>query len=199
MSFSKKQAAQMVGVSMRTLDRHIAAGKIAVERVEAKTFEQAVNISLESLGAYLGISDEAKLRKRLGLPCADELSAQPSSANFAEHPAPSQPNYECPQPHVSNIDAKLQADEEFARAFLAGEVTDSFGNSLDGGSGVTALGPRPDLIIGFSPDSRRDPRYQPIRFHAPAKRTVYRSTGYGVTQEELDAEREALAAQRFSR
>ena len=82
MTFTRKEAAQMIGVSLRTLDRHIAAGKLTVERTEAQTFEQAVTITLKALGKYLGITDEAQLRARLGLPKAEPergAVAQPSS------------------------------------------------------------------------------------------------------------------------
>lgn len=97
----------------------------------------------------------------------------------------------------SNVDAKLDTDADFAQRYLAGEISDSFGNKIDGSNGITALGPHPDQIPGYAPESRRDLRYQPIRFHAPARRAVARKSGYGVTRDDLDAEKTALAAQRF--
>ena len=194
MQFSRKEAAQRIGCSLRTLDRHISAGKITVQHSEAKCFEQSTVITLEALGQYLGISDEKQLRARLGLP------AEAPTVSSTECPA-DEPKQESAVPTVVHVpDRPLsheEQDAEFARRYLAGEIPDSFGNYLGAASGVTALGPHSELIPGISPDSMRDLRYQPIRFHAPRyKPAVARKTGYGVTQADIDAERAALAARR---
>lgn len=207
MTFSRKQVATMVGCSLRTIDRHIASGKLAVEKTEGtENFEQSVTISLEALGSYLGIADQELLRERLGLP--QESVAQlathvpePSAASLSDsdrHPV--RELTASPKHEPSNVEKQRLADLEFAEQYRAGLITDSFGNSIHGGDGTTALGPRPDLCIGYSPDSNRNLRYQPIRFHDPyPNRPVHRKSGYGVTQEDLEEESRALAARRFSR
>jgi len=75
---------------------------------------------------------------------------------------------------------------------------DAAGNKIEVDDTVTALGPHPDLR-GTSAESRRDLRYQPVRFHDPGKGkpTTYKpKTGYGVTQADLDEEIAQLAARR---
>ena len=50
-------------------------------------------------------------------------------------------------------------------AHMIQKFTDAFGNVVECDDSVTALGPHPDLS-GTSPNSPRDLRYQPIRFHS---------------------------------
>ncbi len=197
MTFTRKQTAKMIGISLRTLDRHIAAGKLAVERTPATDyFEQTVSISLAAIGQYLGIADETQLRARLGLPKIEQPAPE-------ESPAPEQPSVSASEPEPStpppsNCEQRILADLAFAEKYRNGEVPDSFGNYFGSSTGVTALGPHPEQIPGFSPDSQRDLRYQPIRFHQPSKPRVQRKSGYGLTQQDIDEESAALAAQRHS-
>lgn len=174
--FSKKQAAQMLGVSLRTLDRHISAGKIAVERTEAGRFEQSVTISLEALGRYLNISDEAQLRERLGLPAGDKLSPPQTEDKLSGHPEPSQTGAE--RPELPPLAQRTVDDLDFAERYLRGEVPDSAGNYVDGRNArwsetVTLLGPAvpplppPDTQAHMNPALLSDTGWDGISADSP--------------------------------
>jgi hypothetical protein len=187
MTFSKKQAAQMLGVSARTLDRHISAGRLTVERGERKNFEQSVTVSLEALGQYLGITDPAELRQRLGLPCVAELATdapEPCVSKLDTHP--SGPSTEHPEPTVPSavrpelppLAQRVADDLDFAERYLRGEVSDSAGNYYDGHNArwserVSLLGPgvepapQPECNAHINPALRSDTGWNGISADSP--------------------------------
>lgn len=53
MRLSRVETAKRIGISLRTLDRHIAAGKLTAEKTEPDVgdpFKQCTFIPLESIG-----------------------------------------------------------------------------------------------------------------------------------------------------
>ena len=151
MKFSKREVTAMLGVSMRTLDRHIAAKRLAIEKTSAGKFSQSVFISLEALGHYLGVSDEAQLRVRLGLPqeCGAKLAPDAPEQGCAAKLAAEQEcvtNLVTDAPELPPLAQRVIDDLEFAEAYKRGEVPDSAGNYHDGrntrwSETVSLLGP----------------------------------------------------------
>src|SRR5262249_46283730 len=67
------------------------------------------------------------------------------SGNLPEH-TESEPGGNIPPHPLSNVDARLLDDAEFARRYIAGEIADSFGNFIGKTSPHrTALGPEPPV------------------------------------------------------
>lgn len=177
--FSKKEAAKMLGVSMRTLDRHISAGKIAVERTEAQNFQQSVTISLEAMGAYLRISDEGQMRQRLGLPRDTSTVSHATEPSLAESDRDTEPSGPSPsRPALPSLAQRVIDDADFAERFRAGEVPDSAGNYIDGRNArwsepVTLLGPgippapRPDCNAHINPALLSDSNSDGITADSP--------------------------------
>src|SRR5437016_3982654 len=65
---TKAEACRRIGISITTLDRKAKEGKIKYIYGENTKFgKPSVHIPIESIGEYLGISDETELNKRLGI------------------------------------------------------------------------------------------------------------------------------------
>jgi len=129
-TFSRKEAAHLLGISVRTLGRWLTAGKITAEKIgEGQFAELRISLDeLERVGLYIAPEPE---------PCAGNLPANqpgPCAAECAAQPEP------IPEP-LSPADERRLADQEFARKFLAGEIPDSMGNFVDGHNPKFESGP----------------------------------------------------------
>src|SRR5437588_473836 len=65
---TKAEACRRLGISITTLDRRAKEGKIKYIYGEKNKFgKQSVTVDIGSIGAWLGISDENDLNRRLGI------------------------------------------------------------------------------------------------------------------------------------
>ena len=132
-TFSRKQAASALGVSVKTIQRYLAKGKLKGERhgegqFAPVTFSRA---ELESVGALWPVKT---------IPTV-EVTPKPSAPEPATQPAPE------PEPELTDSEQRIADDLQFAERYLRNEVTDSAGNYHDGSNSrflsgqQTLLGP----------------------------------------------------------
>lgn len=147
LKLSRTDVCKRLEMSVDTFDRWTKRGRLEVFRDGTLTNakKQVVWATLEAIGKALGITDENKLRIRLGLPdlSTERLNAAMRGENIPAEP----PEAPCADtPELPLLTQREEMDREFARRFLAGEVPDSFGNFFNGGNSqyskpCTMLGP----------------------------------------------------------
>lgn len=153
---SRSEASERLGISTSTFDRRVRKGLLSVERDATQLIagKPLTYVSLVELGRHLGISDEQALLGRLNmLPPApvSDLDARPAIAlpYSDDGSGVSYPTTErvpdIAEPVPDDLDSILR--EAMARGCLVQH--------------------HPDLV-GQSPESEV-PRFQPIRFHQPAR------------------------------
>lgn len=109
MNLSRKQAADLLGISISTLQRRTKAGIYQAMKTGVGQFAEVTYTH-----AGIGLREP-----------------QPEIAVEKPQPA-SEPAIIPPKPEPSSIDLKSEEDRKFAEAYLAGEATDSSGNRADG-------------------------------------------------------------------
>jgi hypothetical protein len=155
-TLNRFQAAALLGIGERTLRRRVEKGLIQCTRVGKGDFAE-VSFTYEQLGLpepapceshpLHDVVDEVSLHRVAKLEIEPELKPV-----FAPHPA-------------SPIDLKAEEDFRFSQAYLAGEVTDSAGNNVNGTNErfptkghVSLLGPRePQRLKRLSTTSHMQP------------------------------------------
>lgn len=111
---TRKQAADLLGISLSTLQRRTKAGQYTATKTGTRQFA-AVAYS----HAGLGLPEPQR-----------DIVIDP---RYEDEPPKPQPVVVVPPtPEPSAIDRKLEQDAEFAARYLAGEATDSSGNRVDG-------------------------------------------------------------------
>src|SRR5215469_1111759 len=117
-TLSRKQAAEALGISVKTLMRRVAKGVYQCERIGEGQFSAAVFM-------YAGI----------GLPEPPEPPPVPPAA-VAPHPKDEPQSDSKPAPEserqLGECEQRILADIQFAEAYLKGRATDSLGNKIDG-------------------------------------------------------------------
>jgi len=155
-TFSRKESARLLGVSVRTLGRWVADGRITAERSGTEQFAE-LRIGLDELqrvGLFIEPEPEPEPPANLAGHQPSPESDEPCIAELAIDPDPQpQPHRMAdlahPQPEPDPIEQRIAADLDFAAAYLSGEACDSYGNTVKGprisddGSICTALGPLP--------------------------------------------------------
>jgi len=168
---NKREAADLLGISPSTLQRRVASGRYSCTRVGEGQY--AV---LEFSYADIGLPEPIV---PVNVVVPEEPEPSPAAPVIAvavvAPPEPEEPLRE------------WTADEEFARAYLAGEIPDSLGN-FHGQKTPTALLNKPS---GPSSESQRDLRFAPISFqtwdgltvnamaHRRTRNTNKRTSGWG--------------------
>ncbi len=113
---TRKEAADLLGISISTLQRRTKAGQYQSVR--------------NGTGQFAAVT---YTHTGIGLP-----EPQPEiviDANYEDanpEPKPQPVVVVPPKPEPSSVDRKLEQDAEFAAKYLAGEATDSSGNRVDG-------------------------------------------------------------------
>jgi hypothetical protein len=126
MRLSKRDACKVLRISLSTLDARIKAGKLQVER------------TIEACGpaGFLGNNR-----------CWVILRDEPEPVKQVLHSVTPVVASACPEHARSCVaqerPAPVDPDAEFARKYLAGEVGDSLGNTVDTVSRRSLLGPHP--------------------------------------------------------
>jgi hypothetical protein len=132
-TFSKAQAARLLGISTRTLTRRVAAGTIRCKRVGE--------------GQFAELAFSADELRRLGATIPEPVTVTVEAA-----PEPQPTPEPAPQPQPSAFEQHLADDLAFAEAYLRGEASDSAGNKHDGSNSrflsgqQSLLGPQPARI-----------------------------------------------------
>jgi len=139
--FSRTESARLLGVSVRTLGRWLADGKLTGTKIGEGQFAE-LRIGLDEL-------------QRLGLfiePEPEQPEPEPEPLSESDNPQPEPFPEPQPQPQptpepLDPIEQKRRADLQFAAAYMRGEACDSYGNDIKGprisddGAVLTALGP----------------------------------------------------------
>src|ERR1039457_4017067 len=114
MTLNKQQAAKALGISPRTLATRMKLGTVRYTKLEgAKIGEQSVSFTYQQLG----------------------IPAPSASPAIVVHDVPIAPQYEDPKPSpapcpVDSIAQRISEDLSFAERYLAGEASDSCGNTI---------------------------------------------------------------------
>jgi hypothetical protein len=116
MKLSKKDAAKLLAISVRTLENRMRAGTVQFIK-EADTIQNGFHGNAR---VWILLPDPVRQE-----PIPDVPQAQPS-ANLANGATLTQ------EKPPSNIETKADADRRFAQAYLRGEACDSAGNRADG-------------------------------------------------------------------
>jgi hypothetical protein len=111
---TKKQAAKALYISVRTIERRMQAGQYKFTKAAGQFGE--VTFSYVDLGL-------PEPKDTISLPYQDEPTRQR---------APEPPQRAFPKREPSAIETKIEEDRAFAEAYRAGEVTDSYGNTIEG-------------------------------------------------------------------
>jgi excisionase family DNA binding protein len=126
-TLSRKQAADLLGISIRTLDRWVKKGRIqAPKKIGEGQYAESVFTHSD-----LGLSEPEPKPKATPIPTIPEPE---------------------PEPEPSDVEIREQADRMFADAYLSGEATDSCGNRIDGTNKRFLYGSK--SLIGISPQDR---------------------------------------------
>lgn len=89
MKFSIKQVRKMLGISESTFHRKVRAGLLSIEHdptEKTRTGLPRVWVTLEAIGAFLGITDDSALRVRLGLPVEKPAEQEPEAPTVKAAP-----------------------------------------------------------------------------------------------------------------
>ncbi|HXJ89138.1 MAG TPA: hypothetical protein VMS18_20135 [Candidatus Binatia bacterium] len=130
MTLTRKQCADLLGISLSTFQRRVAKG---IYGAGTKIPNEKNPQMSEVLYSYsdLGLPEPGPMQGELPLaspePLADNLSATVPTLGETSP--------------TSNVDLQLTADLAFAEKYKRGEATDSFGNSIGCNPQVSALGP----------------------------------------------------------
>jgi hypothetical protein len=119
-TLNRFQAAALLGIGERTLRRRVEKGIYQCTRVGAGDFAE-----VSFTYAQLGLVEPAPVV----VPEAVEIISVHDGPKLEVEPEP-QPVF-APHP-ASPIDLKAEEDFRFSQAYLAGEVTDSAGNNVNG-------------------------------------------------------------------
>jgi hypothetical protein len=132
--FSIREVCKMLGISESTFYRKVRSGALAIEHdptEKTRTGLPRVWVTLESLGVFLGISDDAALRVWLGLPAVKE-ERSPDSGEGA--PAVEQvPEQSFAPRELSPFEQRQLADMKIAEdAVTDPDWRDSYGHRITG-------------------------------------------------------------------
>lgn len=177
MHLLRKECAYLLGISTATFDRRVRAGRYGagVKQGEGKTAERwfsYADIGLEEPKQPEPSSEE--FPRTLPEPCVSESDTEPCGSD--SDPESSKSNFDLPDPEPcvtepvtepmvgqvvrppSAIEMREAADRAFAEAYLAGEATDSCGNTVSQtnerfpvSGQATLLGPAVKLDVPRTP------------------------------------------------
>ena len=135
---SVKEVCEICGFSERTFFHRVKAGKIKPSRDEQNRIRDGrprIYVSADALADYLGITDEAQARERLGLPAIEDQRPEPTPVDhkiFADVPDRRVPDIREPDAFVPREAGFTDDAAENQARWNAGEVTDTAGNSSSG-------------------------------------------------------------------
>ena len=139
-TLSRKQAADLLGICVKTLQRRMKDGTYKYTKIGKGQYAE-VQFTYADIGLH------------------EPVEPAPTPELVITEPLP-EPE---PEPVLADAEIRQQADWEFAGRYLSGHATDSCGNKIDGTNARFLTGSK--SLIGIGPEDRAQPQRQDTTSH----------------------------------